>query len=268
MFLALCSNIWLRASASSPVWHSLGTLRRKTGEKSWIIFSIKSVNQSGILGRAKCQKKEGFTFSIFMEHQFFPSICTSYKPSAFKTLITGHFRCDYRWHLIWKPPNAFLNVRLLFKCSISSRSIGSYHHHHISGVIELLTFGMFQLSDYLVWRAMSCGIKCQARWLPPLSSQWLTHLFPCTGALLTHQSSFSHWVTALSASGERRETERVQSHLLFYRQPALSPGDLIITWPVERIAHEALSHTMKHTCRQDCMLIYKICCSCSANTGM
>lgn len=31
--------------------------------------------------------------------------------------------------------------------------------------------------------------------------------------------------------------ERVRSHLLFYRQPAFSPRDLIITHPVGRIAH-------------------------------
>lgn len=52
------------------------------------------------------------------------------------------------------------------------------------------------------------------------------------------------WVTALTASRGRGETERVRSHLLFYRQPAFGPRDLIITRPVEWIAHEALSHTI------------------------
>ena len=68
----------------------------------------------------------------------------------------------------------------------------------------------------------------------------------------------SRWVTALSASGERGETERVQPHLLFYRQPAFSPRDLIITRPVERIAHEALSLTTIQTRKQDDMLMEKM----------
>lgn len=59
-------------------------------------------------------------------------------------------------------------------------------------------------------------------------------------------------MTALSASRERGETERVQSHLLFYRQPAFSPRDLIITRSVERIAHDAHSHTMIHANKAAC----------------
>lgn len=162
-----------------------------------------------------------------------------------------------------KVSKCLLNVRLLFKCSISSRCIRSHHHHHhhISGAIELLTFGMFQLSDYFVWRAMSCGIKCQARWLPPLSSQWLTHLPPCTGAPFARQSWFSHWVTALSASGERGETERVQSHLLFYSQPAFSPRDLIITCQKNRswstqTHNETYMQTRLHAYRQNMLLMF------------
>jgi len=48
------------------------------------------------------------------------------------------------------------------------------------------------------------------------------------------------------ASSSVGETEWVQSHLLFYRQSAFSPRDLIISRPVERIVHEILSHTVKH----------------------
>lgn len=147
-----------------------------------------------------------------------------------------------------KVSKCLLNVRLfhlLLNCSISSRSIRSHHHHHhhhISGVIELLTFAMFQLSVCFVWRATCCGIRCQPRWLPPLSSQSSPIFWPTPEPSSPGRHPPSWWVTALSAIGENVETERVQSHLLFYRLPAFSPRDLIIPWPVERILHKALSH--------------------------
>lgn len=142
-------------------------------------------------------------------------------------------------------------------------SLRSHHHHrhHISGAIELLTFGMFQqfcVESTELWVQVSAQVTAFP--FPHSSSP-----IPCS----THAPSSpvshppSRWVTALSASGERGETERVQSHLLFYRQPAFSPRDLIITRPAERIAHEALSHTMIRTRKQDCMLLDKnagICC--------
>lgn len=134
---------------------------------------------------------------------------------------------------------------LLLKCSFRSRNIRCDHSHHISGAIELLTFGTPWPSDHFVWRALSCGINVR-----PGDCLPSPHNGGSPISCSTHEpsSSISHpppcWVTAPSASGERGETERVQSHLLFYRQPAFSPRDLIITRSVERVAHDELSHTM------------------------
>lgn len=152
-----------------------------------------------------------------------------------------------------KVSKCLLNVRLfclLLKCRISSGS----HHHHIYGAIELLTFGMLQPSNCFVWRAPSRGASVSPGDCHPFPQCSSPHACPRAEPSSPVSHSPSCWVAALSASGEKGEPERVQSHLLFYRQPAFSPRDLIITQPVERITHEALSHTMIDTCKQDCML--------------
>ena len=80
----------------------------------------------------------------------FPPYLHTLKRSVFKALITGHFRCDYRCHLIWKL------LWMPLKCQICPASLlelqhqqqKSRCHHHIVGATELLTFGMLQPPDY------------------------------------------------------------------------------------------------------------------------
>lgn len=101
----------------------------------------------------------------------------------------------------------------------------------------LLTFGVSQLSD---------GCLEITNLQDQMSAQVTTSLLlPVAHACPSPRRSPPPLsVIRLTAAGE---AERVQSHLLFYRQLAFSPRDLIISRAVKGIVHEPLSRTTIHT---------------------
>lgn len=90
MSLALCSNIWLGASASFPPGFLLG-LKEERQVKNHILNCI-SYREGIIMGRVKCQIKCKHWLSVYSWELFL--ISAAYKASAFKTFLTHNFWCD------------------------------------------------------------------------------------------------------------------------------------------------------------------------------